>query len=82
MNTNDVLACGSDIRTCLGNILTTIHTLGAVLQIACGVGASYALALASFHLFESPFLSLKRLFDTKDRSTPAQTERYVEAGAT
>jgi peptidoglycan/LPS O-acetylase OafA/YrhL len=61
--------------------LTSVHTLGAILQMACGVGTSYALAFASFHLFESPFLSLKRWFDNKDRSALAQTARRMTAGA-
>ncbi len=42
--------------------LTSVHTVGSVLQIAVGVGVSYAIAVLSFHLFESPFLSLKRRF--------------------
>jgi peptidoglycan/LPS O-acetylase OafA/YrhL len=61
--------------------LTSVHTLGATLQIACGVGTSYALAFASFHLFESPFLSLKRRFENKDRSALAQRARRITAGA-
>ena len=52
--------------------LTSIHTLGAALQISCGVGVPYALALVSFHIFESPFLSLKRRFEYMgvDRLSP------------
>ena len=57
--------------------LTSIHTLGAALQISCGVGVSYALALVSFHMFESPFLSLKRWFEYRGRSALPQTDRYI-----
>jgi peptidoglycan/LPS O-acetylase OafA/YrhL/glycosyltransferase involved in cell wall biosynthesis len=42
--------------------LTTVRPLAVGAQIASGVGASYAMALASYHLFELPFLSLKRRF--------------------
>ena len=59
--------------------LTSIHTLGAVLQISCAVGVSYALALVSFHVFESPFLSLKRWFEYRDRPAIPQTDRYIPA---
>jgi len=57
--------------------LTSIHTLGAVLQISCAVGVSYALALVSFHMFESPFLSLKRFFEYSGRSALPQTDRHI-----
>ena len=57
--------------------LTSIHTLGAALQISFAVGVSYALALVSFHMFESPFLSLKRWFEYKGRSARPQMDRYI-----
>jgi peptidoglycan/LPS O-acetylase OafA/YrhL len=42
--------------------LTDVRAVGVCAQIACGVGASYAMAMASYHLLELPFLSLKRRF--------------------
>lgn len=65
-----------EMSTCF-SMLTSIHTLGAVLQIACGVGASYALALVSFHAFESPFLSLKQWFEYRHRSALPRIERDI-----
>jgi hypothetical protein len=61
--------------------LTSYHTLGAVLQISCAVGVSYALAFVSFHAFESPFLSLKRWFEYRDRPAVPQTDRYIPTDA-
>lgn len=42
--------------------LTTVHTVNSLLMVASGVAMSYALALASYHGFELPFLSLKGRF--------------------
>jgi peptidoglycan/LPS O-acetylase OafA/YrhL len=47
--------------------LSSIPTLNALVQITIAVGTSYVLALLSFHLFETPFLSLKRFFEYRAR---------------
>ncbi len=50
--------------------LTGLHTLDALLMVTAGVSVSYALALASYHGFEQPFLTLKDRF-TPSASPPA-----------
>lgn len=45
--------------------LTGVHTVNSVLMVASGVAVSYAVAIASYHGFELPFLSLKSRFATR-----------------
>ncbi|MEP7117919.1 MAG: acyltransferase [Acidobacteriota bacterium] len=45
--------------------LTRVHTFNSVLMVTSGVGVSYAVAIASYHGFELPFLSLKARFATR-----------------
>ena len=42
--------------------LTGVHTFDSLLMVTAGVSLSYALALASYHGFEQPFLALKDRF--------------------
>ena len=48
------------------------HALAIAAKAACGVAISLAVAMASYELFEKPFLSLKRFFEVREaRVTPA-----------
>ena len=53
------------------NDLVPVHTLAALLQIGISVALSLGLAVLSFELFESRFLTLKKLFEYGDRSAAA-----------
>ena len=44
--------------------LTPVHTVNSLLMVGCGVGVSYAIAIASYHGFELPFLALKTRFSS------------------
>jgi peptidoglycan/LPS O-acetylase OafA/YrhL len=59
--------------------ITSVHTLDALMQISFGVATSYVLALLSFHLFESPFLSLKRFFEYKPGAARPAVDPVVVA---
>jgi peptidoglycan/LPS O-acetylase OafA/YrhL len=53
------------------------HALGIAAKAACGVAISLAVAMASYELFEKPFLSLKRFFEVREPASP----RPAAAGA-
>ena len=57
--------------------LTGFHMMNAVAQISFGVGISYVLALLSFHMFEAPFLSLKRFFEYRNRQTILNSDPFI-----
>ncbi len=59
--------------------ITSVHTLDALMQISFGIATSYVLALLSFHLFESPFLSLKRFFEYKPGAARPPVDPVVVA---
>ena len=44
--------------------LTPVHTLNSLLMVVGGVSVSYAIAVASYHGFEQPFLALKARFSS------------------
>lgn len=45
--------------------LTRVHTVNSLLMVTSGVAVSYAIAIASYHGFEQPFLSLKTRFSNR-----------------
>lgn len=59
-------ALGGKLPTVLGSQLPA-----QVGVLVAGIGVSYALALASWHLFEKHFLAMKRFFDYERRGAPS-----------
>ncbi|HET9751398.1 MAG TPA: acyltransferase [Myxococcales bacterium] len=53
------------------------HAIAIAAKAACGVALSVAVAMASYELFEKPFLSLKRFFEVREPASP----RPAGAGA-
>jgi len=56
------------------------HALAIAAKAACGVAISVAVAMASYELFEKPFLSLKRFFEVREASAPRAAAAAVPMG--